>query len=102
VQLKLSVLDRFTLLNVLPKEGNYFTLKIVRDLQNELGFSEQELKDINFKEEGAGATWIEADKDIQIGEKATDIIVDAFKKLDKNNKLNIEMLGTYGKFINCE
>ena len=37
--------------------------------------------------------------EIPIGEKATDIIVDAFKKLDREKKLAEEMIETYEKFI---
>jgi hypothetical protein len=97
--MKLSVIDRFTLLNVLPKEGNYLTLRIIRDLQSELSFSEDELREMNFKEESGAATWNEIEKEINIGEKANDVIIGALKKADKESKLTIEMIDTYGKFI---
>ena len=39
----LSVLERITLLGLLPKEGTILTLRVLRDLQRETSFSEAEL-----------------------------------------------------------
>jgi hypothetical protein len=106
--MELSVMDRMTLLSVLPKEGDFTTLKIIRKLRETLSFTEEEHKKYNFVNSEGGITWslkdeqgkdIPQDKDITIGEKATDIIVTAFKKLDREHKLNEAQLPCYEKFI---
>ena len=82
--MELKVFDRMILLNILPKEGDYTTLKIIRKLQEELSFSEEEHKGLQFRQENGRTFWKqEADlpKEVTIGEKATDIIVETLKKL---------------------
>uniref|UniRef100_A0A6M3IM32 Uncharacterized protein n=1 Tax=viral metagenome TaxID=1070528 RepID=A0A6M3IM32_9ZZZZ len=99
--MKLSVLDRLVLLNILPQENNYTTLKIIRGLKDELGFSESEHKVLCFNNEGGGLKWNEGvdDKEVNIGEKATDIIVEAFKELDREKRLHADHVSLYERFI---
>lgn len=100
--MKLNVKDRILLLNVLPKEGNFVTLKITRKLEESLSFAEEEVKKYQFVTKENRVTWdlnAEQESDIEIGEKATDIIVDALKKLNEGNKLTNEYLDVYEKFV---
>ena len=98
--MELSVLDRLTLLNIIPKEGDYTTLKIIRKLQEELSFSEEEHKLLNFRQDDQSLFWDEGiKKEVEIGEKATDVIVDAFKKLDKGKQLKMEQMELYERFV---
>ena len=99
--MKLSVLERLALLNVLPKEGNVTTLRIVRKLREDLSFSEEEHKELDFKQDGDRTTWNEGEwaKDIEIGEKATDVIVDAFRQLNRDGKMHIDFVDIYDRFI---
>jgi hypothetical protein len=99
--LKLPVSDRIILLGILPKEGDFTTLKILRQMKDDLSFSEEEHKKLNFRQEGEMTFWEEGleDKEINFGEKATDIIVDAFKKLNDQKKLRIEQMELYEKFV---
>jgi hypothetical protein len=46
--MKLNVIERLALLEVLPREGDFVTLKLVRKLRESLSFSEAEVKEINF------------------------------------------------------
>ena len=98
--MELSVLDRLVLLNVIPREGDITTLKIVRKLNDELSFSEEEHKQLLFRNEGDSLHWNEIPpKEIEIGEKATDVIVEAFKKLNKQGKLHMDYLDLYERFV---
>jgi hypothetical protein len=101
----LSVYDRLLLLNVLPKEGDITALKIVRKLKDELSFSEDEHSALQFKHEDGNILWKEeADisKEIEIGEKANDVIVDALRKLNKAKKLTEAHLDLYERFVKDE
>jgi hypothetical protein len=98
----LSVFERLLLLNILPKEGDLTTLKIVRTLRDNLSFSEEEHTALQFKHEGGNVMWkdeAEVNKDVVIGEKATDIIVDALKALNKAKKLTDQHVDLYEKFV---
>jgi len=115
--MELGVFERLILLNVLPKEGDFTTLKIVRKLREDLSFTEEEHKVLQFKQ--AGEVYMDAagqekevplgtvhwkaegdvPRDIPIGEKATDVIVGTLKKLDKDKKLTDQHFSLYEKFV---
>ena len=98
----LSVLERLVILKVLPKEGNYATLKILTNLRLSLSFTEEEIATWEIvSDPSTGQTsWRENGvAEIPIGEKATDIIVAAFQKLDREKKLSLEDMDAYEKFI---
>jgi len=100
--MNLSVLDRLVLLKNLPKEGDYATLKILTNLRLSLSFAEEETKtwEIVSDPTTGRTTWkTDGVTDIPIGEKATDIIVEALKKLNRDKKLTVEDMGAYEKFI---
>ena len=104
--MKLNVAERFTALKILPQETDFVTLKVVRDLQDTLALSEEELKkfDVQTSREGSyiQTKWNEdGNKEValKIGEKATDVIVEALKKLDKEKKLTSEHFSLYEKFV---
>jgi len=97
--MNLSVRDRLILLRVLPKEGDYLTLKIVRGLGNSLSFSEEEHKEYKFKETEGTITWSnDSEKDIEMGEKAKELIANALKALSDQKKLSFDHFDLYEKF----
>lgn len=100
--LSLSVAERVKLLSALPREGDITTLRVVRDLQNELSFSEEELAEYEIKRSGGNITW-KGDKDrgkeIKIGEAGLKIISDALKKLSEAEKLTVEYVPLYERFV---
>lgn len=96
----LNVPERLTILSILPKEGDYTTLKILRELRMSLSFTEEELQEWNVRNEEDLVKWdVNGEAEIPIGEKATGIIVDALRKLDQRNKLEEHMMDVYDKFI---
>jgi len=100
--MNLSVLERLVLLKILPKEGDYASLKILTNLRLSLAFTEDEVKGWGIAGDAATnrTTWqVDGRADIPIGEKATDIVVDAFKKLNREKKLSVDDMTAYEKFI---
>ena len=106
--MKLNLLERITLLNILPQEADYVTLKILNKLKETLSPSEDEFKEFEIEpvmdESGAqtGTKWNEKgieERELEIGEKATDMIVGALKKLDTEKKLTNQHYSIYEKFI---
>ncbi len=102
--MKLNLLERLTLLKILPKENSFLTLKVVRGLTEKLGVEEKEFKEfgiIQDKKTGQ-ITWNEKgtkEKEFEIGEKENDIIIESLKGLDKEKKLVTEHLTLYEKFV---
>ena len=101
--MELGVFERLILLNILPGEGDFTTLKIVRKMRESLSFTEEEHKALEFKQEDEGRVlWkqkADKPKEISIGEKATDIIVGVLKKLNDDKKLQDQHYSLYEKFI---
>ena len=130
--MKLTVVERITLINSLPAKGNFLTLKIVRKLTESLSFNEEEHKKLGFREEyicpncqesvyasvmvkcgkcdvDMGRTGMvswnpeeEFEKEVHIGDKAKAIIVEALKALDGNKALAEQHMSLYEKFIGEE
>ena len=97
----LSVVERLILLNLLPQEGSYINLKLLRTAREELSFSDEEVGILNFVQEGDQVRWnMEADviKDVAIGEVVTLMIVDSLKKLDGEGKLKNDHFSLFEKF----
>jgi hypothetical protein len=96
--MELSVLDRLLILNLdtLPNQGNILTMKVKQQLISDVGFSEQEFKDFNLKNEGGEVTWNPdaPSVDITIGEQAKKILVNA---LDKSESLTVNHISLYDR-----
>ncbi len=101
--MKLSIRERLILSSILPQEGDILTLRILRKLQSDLSFSEEELKQYKFETlDGGMVRWdntVEQEKEIEIGEKANGIIVLALSKLNEQRKLKMEHLDIYDRFV---
>ena len=103
---KLSVVERIVLLNLLPKEGNFNTLKLIRVARESLSFNDIENQKLKFKQNGDQVVWdvqgaidIDAHFETEIGETANQLIVDELTKLDKEGKLTDETFSLYEKFM---
>jgi len=101
--MKLNVPERVALLQVLPAEGDFTTLKILRDLQAKLGFSEEDHKKFKIVRADDRVSWDpkEGAKEVKIelGDKAKEIIKDALLDLDKEKKLTPAQFTIYEKFV---
>jgi len=89
---------------MLPVEGSVMTIRILRDLKDELGFSEEEVKKSKLKEVPGGVQWDagvveKMHKDVPMGEKARDIIRESLEGLEKQKKLKLKFLDLYERFV---
>lgn len=88
--MELTILERIKLLEVLPKEGDLLTLKILRKLRESLSFSEDELKTFGAVYEYA-CPHIATDKD---GKRDKCLNIGFFTAPPKCGKHNIPMQPT--------
>ena len=101
----LTVRERLILQSILPQEGDFLTLKVLRKLQEDLSFTEEEHKLYKFVQSENQVTWddkMEQGKEIEIGKKANDIIVLALSKLNDQKKLRMEHYDLYARFVGGE
>lgn len=100
-----TIKDRLILLNILPKEGNILTLKVVRKLREALSFSEEELAEYKFVQDNERLSWTEPEKptrDISVGKEGKKIIRESLEKLDKEKKLTEDHIDLYEKYVGKE
>jgi len=99
--MKVNVLERLILLNILPKEGSYANIKLLRVARENLSFDEKENKELNFNQDGDNLTWTQGakDKEIELGEIVTQMVVKELTKMDKEEKITSEHESLYEKFI---
>lgn len=99
--MELGIHERIILLNILPVEGNVVTVRLLKKLRTELGFTEEEIKKHKIKPVENQVMWEETGykANIEIGEKATDIVKEAFKRLDGEGKIREDMIDIYDRFM---
>ncbi len=98
----LDVKDRLILLQILPFEGDVTLLRIIRRLQDELSFNEEEHSSLTFKLENGRTSWnpeVKIERDFNFGPKTLSVICAAFEKMDREKRLTLEILPLYDKFI---
>jgi hypothetical protein len=96
----LSVADRLTLLGVLPEEGNLGTIRLLRGLQEKVGFSADELSEIRFVTEGRRTSWQPfPDRELEFHGMEVKMIVDRLEALNKSDKLTLQHLPLCEKFL---
>ena len=100
--MELNIKQRLMLLQVVPVENVRMTdLRIARELQLKLGFTEEEQQRFGFAQADDRLTWNqEADVpvDIKIGPRAHVLIQDALKKLDEEQKLTLDHVDIWELF----
>lgn len=104
----LTVFERANLLNILPKEGNFKTLKTVRKLRESLVLTEDEAERWKPQFSDERMEWLIADDDgnpipqeadIPITPQGIDVITEILKKLDDKKMLKEEHYSLYEKFM---
>ena len=100
--MKLTVGERLSILQILPAEGDFTLLKVLRDLQSVIGLADEEHKKFDVKTQGTQVTWNpegNKEKEIEIGERAYDLIVETLKGLNEKKKLSRNLFTVYEKFV---
>ena len=101
--MKLSISERVALLSVLPHEGNITNIRLVRKLREGLSFSEEELATHSLDNTDDGVRWdpgpSDPMKDVEIGEKAMDVVKDALRTADSKRVLTEGHIPIWDKFM---
>ena len=93
--MKLDIKNRLLLIGILPQQGNLSEMVDIYDLVRDLKISDEEKGIISYIENGNYVKWDyekDPNKDINISSSQMKIIKKAIEKLDKENKINLEMI----------
>jgi len=105
--MKLTVLDRVLLMNVLPERGKkVFEYRIFNDVKRQLSFTDPELTELKFKHnEETGETNWNPESPLSIEGKEFDfepntfkLLQDVLKEVEDRGEATIQMVPLYDKF----
>jgi hypothetical protein len=97
---KLSVLERLVLLSILPAEGDYLTVKTIRETRELVAFdTDAEQYGITTTPEGVKCDDFAAEKDIHLPPRVMPVIIAALADLNVRKALTDKHLSLYEKFI---
>ena len=100
--IKLNVLERIKLMDILPKEGNLIYWKILKGLKEKISFTEEGITNYSIKVTDGKIFWNpqqDSGKDFELSDAEKGIIIDAFKKLNEQNKITEDILSLAEKFL---
>lgn len=104
--MKLHIRERAALLGLLPARGDIATVRIVSDLRNDLGITEEEAKEINLQQirnDGETITTWDSEKDtgkeFELGDVAKRIVRKALEELDEKGQLTADHIGLWELFM---
>ena len=100
--MKFTVIERIITLNLLPQEGSFSNLELLREAKESLSFTDKENKALNFIQKEGSVKWNDnavGSKEIIIGEVVTQLIIKELKDRDGKEKLTVELMPVYEKFI---
>lgn len=104
MKIGLNIGGRIVLGSILPREGNFLTLRLVRDLSSKIGITADEHKKYEIIEdkETHGIKWNaeglkEIDFDFKL--KEVELISKVLTELDKTEKLDLQHYSIYDKFV---
>jgi len=104
--MEFQVVERMMLLNLLSTaEGDVTALRVVRETQNKLGFSDEEREALNFQQDANQVRWnAEADQavEVDIGKAAHKLIAEKLLALSVQKKLTLNQLTLYERFVEEE
>lgn len=102
--MNLNCLERIVALQLLAnyQEGSFLTFKTLGTLRGRLGFTEEEIKKFELKEEGGQYTWNQDGNecvDFDFTDIEKNLISEQLEKLDSEKKLRHIHISLYEKFI---
>lgn len=103
----LGVRERVVLLNLLGGyRGSVVKLKIVRDLQNEVGFTDEEHQRLQFdeSEDGGRVQWRDGiePREFEIGPSAREVVVEILDDLSDRGEMSLAHLPLYERLVDEE
>ena len=98
--MELTILERLTLLGILPAEGNFVTMKIIQRLRLALSFTEAEVEKHSIVITESNVAWKDevGPVNIPIGKVAHETIVKALEKLNTDDKVSERHITLFEKF----
>jgi len=103
MKVKLNIAERLSIVDILPIQGNYITIKTINRLRDLLLPDSKEVKKYNLIQEGNQIKWdsrySNETKEFDLDEFECEIIKKQLIELDKSEKLTPDLIKVYEKFV---
>lgn len=102
MEYKLTIPERVHILNLLPNEGSFVTLRVIREISSIVGFSASEIVNYDIKESNGEITWNDLgnkETSINLIDEQAEIIRKELRKKDADETLNMGIYSVYEKFM---
>lgn len=99
--MRLTIMDRFAILGILPKQGSFLQLATSEEIKEKVNFSKEEREEAHLREPEPGKVQWEREliKDLKFDDKETALVTEQLTKLDKSGNLAVEHIEIYRKFM---
>lgn len=106
-ELALTLSERLQVVEVLPREGNIISLRLIHDLKMKLSPTAEEIKQFKITVIGQGQIQFSAEANavptkMKFLPAELELIRKQFTDLSNQNKLSLEMVGVYNIFFNVD
>jgi transposase-like protein len=102
--MKLNIKERLLMSQLYPQQGNIAQQILVRDISKKVGITQDELKEYGIKSlENGGLTWEkDAEKEVALSGAELNLLKEQVAKLDKENRVTMELLDLFLKIKEVE
>lgn len=102
--MKFTLVDRINLLSILPVEGDILKLRVVRDLQEQLSLTPQEVASYQVEyTQNVGYKWNKqgsaAQLTVELTPNTVTVICDQLQELNKKKALRVNLIELYERFV---
>ena len=97
----MSVVNRLTLLGILPKEEDIIRMRTIRNLKMDLALDDDEIRDLNIVQEDGLIKWDrtkEKPKEIPMDSVRRGVIKETLEKLNKEKKVTDQIIDLWDIF----
>jgi predicted PP-loop superfamily ATPase len=103
----LTLSERLQVIEILPREGNIISLRLIHDLKMKLSPTQQEIHDFKITVAGPGQIQFSAEanltrKKMTFFPAEIEMIKKQLTDLSNQNKLHLDMIGVYNIFFKVE
>ena len=94
--MEVTIYERLILSQFLPSvgTGGLVKVRVLKELLDELGFSEEEIVEHNIRQVGERIKWDEKGtaKEIEVGPVREELVLDVLRHLDAQERLDLQLL----------
>lgn len=98
--LKLSIKDRISFRDILPAEGSYIEMILIKSIQNIVEITPEDISRHNMKQLDGRIEWSnDEDRPFEFTPEQFEIILQAIKRIDSDKKVNVNNFNLVQKVL---